>query len=271
MTEKYPSEKMNKPTKFNLRSFWEKIGHSMPSFFAAPSTRYYFECERMLYKKYFSEIQGKRILKTDLWDEAKNTRILKWAAEQKADVYGIDISTSILNEAREPFAQARLKYGFVISDLRKIGIGDESFDFLYSMGTIEHFPEYRQAIKECYRVLRRKGVAIVGVPNKCDPFLRPLMVSFLNKIGLYAYGYEKSFTKRELERMLRETGFKVVDRTGILFMPGWLRMADLLLYVIWPKLSYLTAPLVYLFRFLYKKFSFLRPHGYLIACVVQKP
>lgn len=262
---------MNRPKKPNLRSFWERIGNSIPPFYAAPSTRYYFECERMLFNKYFSDIQGKRILKTDLWDEAKNTQILRWAAEQKAEVYGIDISSSILDEAREPFDQTRLKYGFVISDLRKIAMGDESFDFLYSMGTIEHFPENRQAIKECYRVLRRKGVAIIGVPNKCDPFLRPLMVSFLNKIGLYAYGYERSFSMKELERMLQDTGFEVVDRTGILFMPGWLRMADLFLYVIWPRLSSLTAPLVILFNFLYKKFSFLRPHGYLIACVVQKP
>jgi SAM-dependent methyltransferase len=269
--EKYPLKKKNKATKSNLSSFWDGKGDSIPPFFTAPSTRYYFECERGLFENYFSDIKGKRIFKTDLWDEAKNTQILIWAAKQGAEVYGIDISASILNEARLQFDKSRLKYSFGVSDLRQIAVRDESFDFLYSMGTIEHFPEYRQAIKECYRVLKRNGVAIIGVPNKCDPFLRPLMVSVLNKMGLYAYGYEKSFRMRELERMLQDAGFKVVDKTGILFMPGWLRMADLFLYVTRPEMTWLTSPLISLCSFLYKKFLFLRPHSYLIACVAQKP
>lgn len=254
-----------------FKFFWNKLGQTLLSFYDAPSTQYYFECEKSLFEQHFPNLAGKKVFKTDLWDEAKSTRILKWTAEQGADVYALDISITILNEARLLFDTHRLSRKFVVSDLRDIAFGDESFDYIYSMGTIEHFPEYMRAIDECFRVLRKKGLAIIGVPNKHDPFLRPLLVAALNKMGLYAYGYEKSFTMRQLEKMLKDTGFQVIGRTGVLFMPGWLRMADLFLHTIQSKLTFLTSPFIFLFRLFYRKFLFLRPHSYLIACVVKKP
>lgn len=97
------------------------------------------------------------------------------------------------------------------------------------------------------------------------------MVSFLYWSNLYSYGFEKSFSMRELEHLLRSAGFRILDRSGILFMPGWLRMADLYLVVIHPKLSVLTAPLIRTFTDLQRRFPALRHHGYLSACVVQRP
>lgn len=66
------------------------------------------------------------------------------------------------------------------------------------MGTIEHFDETERAVGEIARVLRPGGIAIVGVPNRHDPFLRPLLVTVLQAAGLYAYGYEKSYSRRAL-------------------------------------------------------------------------
>jgi SAM-dependent methyltransferase len=139
------------------------------------------------------------------------------------------------------------------------------------MGTIEHFPEYRQALEECYRLLKKGGLAIVGVPNKFDPFLRPVLVSFLQSLNLYAFGQERSFGMNELTRVLEAVGFRVIGRSGILFMPGWLRLVDLFWHLRRPQSSFLLAPLVFPFAFLYRKCPFLRRWGYLIACVVQKP
>jgi SAM-dependent methyltransferase len=255
----------------NYKSFWDWTGHSIPPFYDAPSTHYYFECERQLFVSFFPDLSGKRVFKTDLWDEAKNTRILNWAAQQGAEVFGLDISGQILAEARRSFERTKGKLGGIVSDLREIGFKDESFDLIYSMGTVEHFPEYRQAIEECFRVLRKGGKAIFGVPNTFDPFLRPLLVAFLNGLSLYAYGEEKSFGMKTLERLLREAGFQIIGRGGILFMPGWLRMLDLFLYVRWPGSRFWLAPLVRPFAYLYRKFPLLRRQGYLIACVVQKP
>lgn len=253
------------------KAFWESAGVDIPSLFGAPSTRHYFECERMLFETCFGDLRGKKILKTDLWDEAKNSRILNWAASQGAEVYGLDISLPIIRDAKKFFGPPARPRRFIASDVRRIGFREESFDHIYSMGTVEHFPEYRQAIQECLRVLRTGGTAVIGVPNKLDLFLRPLMVTFLNSLNLYPYGYEKSFSWRELEALLRDCGFQVIGRTGILWMPGWLRMLDLLIWVRLPRLIFLTEPLILPFSWLYKKFPFLRRHGYLIACLVRKP
>ncbi len=255
-----------------FRLFWESVGDNIPAFFEAPSTRYYFDCERYLFERYFPPLQGKTLLKTDVWDEAKNTRILLWAAEAKgAETFGLDISSSIIQEARQSFARRRIRSKFFVSDLRSIALADNSFDCLYSMGTCEHFPEYLRALSECFRVLKPGGTAIIGVPNKHDPFLRPLQVAAFNKLGLYAYGYEKSFTMRQLERMLQDIGFQTVSRTGILFIPGALRMLDLLLYVNWPGSARVMRPLIGPFAWLYRRFDALKRMGYLIASVARKP
>ncbi len=255
------------------RPFWDLTGRQIPAFYDAPSTRYYFECEKRLFEKYFPDLHGKRILKTDLWDEAKNTRILRWAAEQGAEVYGIDISPGILQEALAAFPAGRnsIHPRVIVSDVRSIGFRSNFFDYLYSMGTVEHFPEYVTALEECFRVLKRGGKAVIGVPNKLDPFLRPAFVWLLQKLGLYAYGYELSFTERGFNRTLEQVGFRVIENSGILFMPGLLRMADLYLFCHMRWATTLTSPFIAPFAFLYRHIPRLRRHGYLIACVVEKP
>ncbi|MBI4527960.1 MAG: class I SAM-dependent methyltransferase [Deltaproteobacteria bacterium] len=259
---------MTDNTRHAERSFWDFTGREIPAFSGAPSTRYYFECEKRLFEEYLPDLHRKRILKTDLWDEAKNSRILRWVAEQGAEVYGIDISVEILQEALSAFQHHPR---FIVSDVRSIGFPSNYFDYLYSMGTVEHSPQYFTALEECFRVLKKGGRGIIGVPNKLDPFLRPVFVALLSKVGLYAYGYELSFSMREFSGMLEQIGFRVIGKTGILFMPGLIRMADLYLYCHMRWATALTAPLIAPFAFLYRRFPRLRRHGYLIACVVEKP
>lgn len=109
----------------------------------------------------------------------KNTKILKWVADQGAEVCGLDISYPVVKDTQTLFRQSSLECSIIVSDLRQVAYGDEFFDDIYSMGTIEHFKGYRQALEEIYRVLKKGGKAIIGVPNKWNPFLRPVMGTFL--------------------------------------------------------------------------------------------
>jgi SAM-dependent methyltransferase len=250
-------------------SFWGNVGETFPSLKGAVSTRYYFECERWLCETFFPALPGRSLFKTDLWDEAKNTEILHWAAQQGARPYGVDIAFEVVHDAR-----AVLKGhspGFAVSDIRALPFEDDVFDLAYSMGTIEHFDDSDVAVREIFRVLKPGGTAIIGVPNKLDPFLRPLMVHTMNKLGAYSYGMEKSFTMGGLRRLLEAEGFRVTAVSGILFIPGWLRMLDLLCHTRVPRLAVLTGWMVQPFRWLYRRVPAVRRHGYLIACVVTKP
>ena len=251
------------------QAFWSGVGIDFPSLKGAVSTAYYAECEQRLLAELFPDLTGRLLFKTDLWDEAKNSEILRWAAERGARVAGADIALAIAVEARRALDGHRpLLAG---GDVRHLPYRDGTFDLVYSMGTVEHFPEYHDAIAEIFRVLKPGGRAIVGVPNLLDPFLRPLLVAVLDRLGRYDYGLEKAFSANGLGRVLEAVGFRVIARSGILFMPGWLRMADLWLHVRGSSLARWTGALTRPFAALYRRSPWLRRHGYLIALLAEKP
>jgi SAM-dependent methyltransferase len=250
------------------RRFWAGVGERFPDLGLAASTRYYADNEQRLFTDHFPALAGLRILKTDLWDEAKNTRILAWASARGARAYGIDISAPTLTQARAAFHGDPLRCA--VADVRHLPFQDGSFDAIYSMGTIEHFDETERAVREMARVLRPGGRAIVGVPNRHDPFLRPLFATLLQVTGLYAYGYEKSYSRRSLRQMLERAGLTVVEETAILFIPGWLRMLDLACHSWCRPMARFTGACVRPFVFLDRHVRAVRRHGYLLATVATK-
>ena len=247
------------------RRFWQEVGEQFPDLGGAASTAYYLENEKRLLTEHVPDLARSAVLKTDLWDEVKNTRILQWVHGQGAAVFGVDISEPTVRQARAAFSDGGLRA--TVADVRSLPYRDGSFDAIYSMGTIEHFCDPETALREMHRVLRPGGRAVVGVPNRWDPFLRPLLASALQAARLYGYGYERSFSRRALRRMLEAAGFEVVAETAILFVPGWLRMADLALHSYFRPLAGLTALAVKPFAWLDRHVPAVRRHGYLIASV----
>jgi S-adenosylmethionine decarboxylase len=146
-----------------------------------------------------------------------------------------------------------------------------SVDGIYSMGTVEHFAETEAAVAEIARVLRPGGRLVLGVPNRHDPFLRPLMVAVLHKAGLYGYGFEKNYSRRQLRGMVERAGLNTARETAILFIPGWLRMLDLWCYTRVRPLARVTGALVQPFVWMDRHLPFVRRHGYLIVNVADKP
>ncbi|MCB2189915.1 MAG: methyltransferase domain-containing protein [Deltaproteobacteria bacterium] len=248
---------------------WSDIGDSFPSLKNAYSTGYYRDCERVLIRENFPDLRQARVLKTDLWNEARSTELLFWLSDQGANGVGVDIALSTARLALSNRNGHRAQ--MAVADVRDLPFPDGSFDYVYSMGTIEHFPDYRQAAAELYRVLTPGGRAIIGVPNLHDPFLRPLVVRLLSLAGKYPYSPEKAFSPKSLQRMLSETGFQVRGMSGALFMPGWLRMLDCLCHTRNMRLAAFTAWATKPFAWLYNRFPQLRKHSYLVAAIVERP
>lgn len=248
--------------------FWARVGERFPDLGGAASTSYYAANEQRLFEEHFPALDGLRILKTDLWDEAKNTRILAWASARGARAFGIDISAPTVSQAGRAFPPGALRA--CVSDVRTIPFLEASFDAIYSMGTIEHFAETEAAVVEMARVLKPGGRAIIGVPNRHDPFLRPAFAAALQAMGLYAYGLEKSYSRRALREMIERAGLTVVEETAILFMPGWLRIIDLACHSWCPPLAVLTRACVWPFVMLDRYVPAVRKHGYLLATIATK-
>lgn len=256
------------PTECN--KYWNKQEKKYGDFFHAPTTQYYLNGEKRLFKEFFGNLKGKKLLKLDLWNEVHNTRILMWAEKQGAITYALDISDQITNKAKNNFYKNGLTSRFATADMRNIPFKKNTFDFIYTMGTIEHIHEQDQAIKEIKRVLKPGGIAIIGVPNKHDIFLRPLMVNVLTTLNIYPYGMEKSFTRKELGKIIEKEGLKIIDESGLLFIPGGIRILDIWLNQKIKPLCKITGTISKIFNKIEQKIKPLRKHGYMIACIAQK-
>jgi SAM-dependent methyltransferase len=253
------------------RQSWDRVAASVRDFSAAPSTLYYRRCEMALIERSLGDLRGQRILKLDLWNEAFNTRILDWMRSQGAEVVGLDISRVVAHRAHRNALAVRRPLPLLRADIREVPFPAGSFDAVYTMGTIEHIDEYPDALREIHRVLRPGGRAIVGVPHKWNLFLRPLMVWILDAFGQYLYAPEKSFGAGELRRDLERAGLRAVERTGILTVPGFLRMADLFFYTRGIPLYRLTPLLLAPFQYLETRWRWPGRFGYLLTWVARKP
>lgn len=258
-----------RPAPVGYRGFWEGVGSQFPSLKGAESTEYYRECEIEVVRRFFPRLRGARVMKTDLWDEAKNSEILVWMAEQGARPVGIDLSLATVGEALRVARRWRPAFGQ--ADVRALPFRDGVFDYVYSMGTVEHFPETELAVREIYRVLKPGGRAILGVPNRCDPFLRPALARALQLAGLYHYGDERSYTPGQLRRLAQRAGFRAVGLSGVLFLPGWLRMAELFAHARGWRSAWWLGRCSRPFRRAYRRWPALRRHGYLLALGVERP
>lgn len=260
-----------RPGRTAQRRSWERVAAAVRDFSEAPSTRYYRECEMALIRRAAGSLAGKRVLKLDLWNEAFNTRILHWIREQGAEAVGLDHSVIVSSRAAANGRAEGFDTKLLRADIRELPFAAESFDFVYTMGTIEHIDEYRQAVAECHRVLRPGGRAIVGVPDRWNVFLRPLMVEIMTRLGAYLYAPEKSFSERELRGVVEAAGFRVVERSGVLTIPGPVRMLDLFLHTRGVRLGALQRALVAPFRFAELRWPRLGRFGYLMSLTVERP
>jgi SAM-dependent methyltransferase len=253
-----------------IQDRWDHIAAQVPDLYPAASTQYYRRREIDLITSTFGSLHGKKVLKLDLWNEAFNTRILNWMASQNAEVHGLDISSEITNRARQNGRSDNQVMDLTQADIRLIPYAENCFDFVYTMGTIEHVDEYTQAISEVYRVLKPGGKAIIGVPYKWDIFLRPLFVNILDTFGLYLYSPEISFSWRGLRQHVEASGLQVRRRRGILFMPGILRMLDLFFLHNGINLFLLMKLMLSPFEFVEKRWKWSHLLCYLIAAETQK-
>ena len=120
------------------------------------------------------------------------------------------------------------------------------------------------------RVLRPGGRTVIGVPYRWDPFLRPLVAWTLQRLGRYPYSPERSFGGRELRRVVEDTGLRVTARTGLMVLPGVVRLADLALHVRRHPLERLTAACVAPFEAAELRWPWTRRFAYLVAVVAVR-
>jgi 2-polyprenyl-3-methyl-5-hydroxy-6-metoxy-1,4-benzoquinol methylase len=121
-----------------------------------------------------------------------------------------------------------------------------TFDCLVLGEVIEHVPDPDFLLKECYRVLNKKGTLIISTPNLVSWANRllvlcgvqPIFTETSTEVNLGRYfkalgqgektqGHLKIFTHKSLEELLKREKFKVKEMYGVpFFFPFPLSLLD---------------------------------------------
>lgn len=115
-------------------------------------------------------------------------------ADEYVMATGIDISKTIITYARATFPETQ----FIKLDIEATLWPDHMFDYITSIGSIEHCINLDSALVECYRLLKNDGKFLVLVPNEqWQHFDQP---------------QETTFTDYEWSRLFDACGFKVIKQ-----------------------------------------------------------
>ena len=133
------------------------------------------------------------------------------------ELYGIDFSDRMLQNARKYALKYRFDVQLVNGDARLLPYADDSFDFAVAVATYHHIEdsdERLKALTELYRVLKPGGEAFITVWNKWQPKFwlktKDVLVPWRSKDKtLYRYYY--LFSYREIEELTRKAGFELVE------------------------------------------------------------
>lgn len=87
---------------------------------------------------------------------------LHYAAEHGLRVVGVDLSPVAIDAARERLgADADLRVG----SGEHLPFDDDTFEYVTCLGSLEHYSDPLQGVREIARVLRSDGTALILVPN----------------------------------------------------------------------------------------------------------
>lgn len=119
---------------------------------------------------------------------------------------GLDFSLEALKRARGEGAA-----GLLGGDAENMPFRDGTFDFLVNLGSLEHFLDKTESVKEMVRVVKKKGGIMIIVPNCRD--LKTMWKKFRTGIGNDQDGQEEItfMTYREWRDFLGSAGLNIVQ------------------------------------------------------------
>ena len=136
--------------------------------------------------------------------------------KQGFDLYGVDFSSEMLQLAQKYSQKFRFPVNLSLADVGYLPYPDETFDWAISVATYHHtkYPEESQrALYELRRILRTGGEAFITVWNRWQPRFwfkgKEVTVPWQAK-GKTLQRYYYLFSYPELERLVKNTGFKIL-------------------------------------------------------------
>lgn len=130
------------------------------------------------------------------------------------EIVALDLSRDSISLLRKLKEMNRGFLHVIRADIAHMPFRDFVFDVVYSEGVVEHFQDASCVLTEMARVLQRRGVLIFGVPNVFS-FHTIARFAATKLLGGWFYGFERSFSKGEVESSLCRLGLESVEVHGI--------------------------------------------------------
>jgi len=138
-------------------------------------------------------------------------RVAKFVAPHCRELWCVDVSSRMLSIASSALRGLENVH-FVRTKGRRIPLGDEKFDFAYSILTFQHMEkeDVYAALREIWRVLKIGALAYFSFPNFLSDdyfngFLKNVENPDMSPIRLRLY------SPKEVEKILASLGFKVLS------------------------------------------------------------
>lgn len=143
-------------------------------------------------------------------------------AELGHDVTGIDAATDGIKIARATYPWVNFQRGSIY-EREWPSVTDDSFDCVISLEVVEHLLYPKDLFEKSYRVMRSGGHLILSTPY--HGYLKNLALSLVNGWDkhfdvTWDGGHVKFFSRKTIQLMAVEAGFKNLRIFGVGRLPG---------------------------------------------------
>jgi len=226
------------------------------------------------FSQWLSSTMTKRLMKTDLFDEAVSSGLIPILEKKSMQVYGMDLSSQTVRAAKNRYKN----FHGVVSDVRNLPFDKEVFDVVVSNSTLDHFETVNDiyiSLKELYRVLCRGGKLLITLDNIENPVIHlrnSLAIQSIQTFNPAPYYVGQTLDRKQMSTMLNEIGFEVKELTVIMHFPRVIAVALTKLFQK-SQNQKIQARLLRLFMLFEKirQTPILHRTGYFLAAMAIKP
>ena len=134
-----------------------------------------------------------------------------WLKPYTENLYGSDYNiTRLIRAQKKNIAQE-----IVLADATDYAAKDNSFDVIFFNHVLEHISDDEKALSEVFRILKKGGICILGVPNE-GAFWWQLAYK-LQPETLQTTDHVHFYTIKDLSKKVRKQGFKIREIKSL----GW--------------------------------------------------
>ncbi|MBN2002118.1 MAG: class I SAM-dependent methyltransferase [Anaerolineae bacterium] len=132
--------------------------------------------------------------------------LVYWAKKLGLNAWGVDFAPVAVRKAYDQVAAARL----VVADGQRIPLAAASFENITSIGSLEHYEDPEQGMREIARLLTPSGKACVLLPNAFGLLWNIKWVWKTGDVNDDGQPLQRYATINEWQRMLTRNGLRVL-------------------------------------------------------------